>query len=532
MLLDQFVATRSEDAFLALVRRHAAAVYSTALRRLNHDTALADDVAQQVFTALATDAARLRRHPSLCGWLYVATRHAAASRMRTERRRAIRETKACAMNEPSEEQPDWRRLRPLLDTALDTLPTADREAVLMRFFGAQSVTSLATALGVSEDAARKRVTRALDRMRMALARHGIVSTAAAIEAALCAEAAVTPPPALVTSLAATAVAGSAVKGASLLLPVMNVAKTLSIGTSALALLALGVAWHESKLAREAAAALDAIKSEQAALQARLADAGAKLRQANDAATAARKETEARRAQPTAPTGTANRLEYVLDHPETHAAYLRRATLGIWARYDRFMGTAALTTAQREQFRLALERMVAADFDILVSLHAQGLGTYAGGSPAPELRQLIQENRRRLGDDLGRILGDEGFRAFAAYSGTLSERNVVDRLAARVYQTESPLTPEQGDKLADLLKQHAFAPADPTRNSLGGISVAPAVIANARRELAKGNAMADWEAPVTDAAIAAAKPVLTPAQVAALERLQAEQLASFQSAPNP
>src|SRR5471030_1800646 len=104
-LLRRFAEADSEAAFAELVRRHVNLVYSAALRQVNGDAHLAQDVAQTVFTNLARKAAPLSRREVLTGWLYTSAHFAAAKIVRGENRRRDREEKY--MGEPtSETAPD------------------------------------------------------------------------------------------------------------------------------------------------------------------------------------------------------------------------------------------------------------------------------------------------------------------------------------------------------------------------------------------------------------------------------------------
>ena len=149
-LLRRYVEENSEAAFTALVQRHFGVVYAAALRQVRnpHD---ARGVAQVVFTSLARQAAALRHRPVLVGWLYTATRYAAAKALRAERRRGARQYQALTMDEIARDPgraPDWEQLRPVLDESLSELTEPEREAVLLRFFQGRSFTEIAGVLGL------------------------------------------------------------------------------------------------------------------------------------------------------------------------------------------------------------------------------------------------------------------------------------------------------------------------------------------------------------------------------------------------
>src|SRR5215472_14628406 len=134
-LLRRYASDGSEAAFREIVERHLNLVYSTALRRVDNDAHLAQDVSQLVFTDLARKAPILPRNIMLAGWLHRATRFAAAQIMRSNQRRLRREQEAVTMNEINTPTArDWEQIRPLLDEALDRLSHADRDVLMLRFF--------------------------------------------------------------------------------------------------------------------------------------------------------------------------------------------------------------------------------------------------------------------------------------------------------------------------------------------------------------------------------------------------------------
>lgn len=232
-LLSRYADGGSEEAFAELVRRHVDLVYGAAMRRTGGDPHRASEVAQQVFTTLARHARKLSHHALLPAWLHTATRNAALNLMISEQRRQTREAGALALataTAPGGSSPDWDRLRPLLDAAMDELPEADRTAVIMRFLEHRPFAEIAAALEVSEDAARMRTDRALDKLRPALARRGITSTAGALSAILLAQPVLAAPAGLAVMLAAQALAAA---GAGALTTLMT---TKIIATAAVGLL--------------------------------------------------------------------------------------------------------------------------------------------------------------------------------------------------------------------------------------------------------------------------------------------------------
>jgi RNA polymerase sigma factor (sigma-70 family) len=215
-LLRQYAETRSDHAFAELVRRHVNLVYSAALRQVGGDAHLAHDVAQLVFTDLARKAAAVARCPVLAGWLHTSTHYAAAKAVRSEQRRRLREQQAHAMQEllnNSAQDAEWSRLRPVLDVAIKQLPPEDRDAILLRFFEGRAFAAIGERLRLTENAARMRVERSLEKLRHELSRRGIDSTSGALATVLINQAVTAAPVPLASSVTAAALTGTAASGA-------------------------------------------------------------------------------------------------------------------------------------------------------------------------------------------------------------------------------------------------------------------------------------------------------------------------------
>ncbi len=213
-LLRQFAQEESQEAFEALLKRHIGLVYSAALRQTNGNPQLAQDVAQIVFADLARKAYRFSPSIVLPGWLYAATRFASAKALRAEHRRQAREREAIAMNDSTPEtNPEWMELSPLLDAAMAELPESDRDAILLRFFEQHDYRAIGQALGVSQDAAQKRVSRALEALHRILTRRGLASSGTGLATLITAHA-VHSAPALVTAAVSTGSLAAASTGAT------------------------------------------------------------------------------------------------------------------------------------------------------------------------------------------------------------------------------------------------------------------------------------------------------------------------------
>jgi len=209
-LVREYCARQSEPAFETLVHRHINLVYSTALRRVGNP-AQAEEIAQAVFIIFARKAARLRPETVLAAWLHETVRYVAASFLRGEIRRRRREQEAYMQStlQPNSDDSAWEQLAPLLDEAIGRLRTADRNVVALHYFQNKSAPEIAAVLNIGEAAAKKRLARAVEKLRLDFFKRGINVSTAALSGAVLTHSVQTAPAALAKSVAAVALAKGA-----------------------------------------------------------------------------------------------------------------------------------------------------------------------------------------------------------------------------------------------------------------------------------------------------------------------------------
>lgn len=423
-LLQRYAADHSEAAFAELVRRHLPLVYAAACRRLEGQTHRAADVCQTVFIALARNASRLSRHPVLTGWLYTATRYAALDAMRTEKRRHAREREAHAMEEISRPDSttiaDWEQLRPFIDEAVDELNDRDREALLLRFFQNRPFAEIGALLGLSEEATRKRVDRALDKLRGSLGRRGITSTSVVLASVLTAESAAAVPAGLAASItgASVATAGAATAGAFSFMS----STTLAWGVAAASLTAGAIGFVSQQRTSPAAPAATQVVAASPAPTITFEPATRPAEQPRattaPAAAASTPATPTANVAPVAPTPSRQKSST----SPAEVAKLRQ-------RYDPFLiGQRGLTDAQAARF----VELKLAIFDAQADLQAsvEQAGAQGGTAGVEALRSQLT---KPMWDEIRQMLGPEGYRLYSDYERTSAYRPSIVALfgSARV-----------------------------------------------------------------------------------------------------
>ena len=268
-LLRAYSENRSDEAFATLVRRHIDLVHSAAMRMVC-DSHLAQDVTQNTFVALAKNVAELKTRPVIAGWLHRTAQNIAAQTVRTDVRRRVCEQEVVAMNELLSATPDasWEHVAPHLDDALGELDETDRDAVLLRYFEKKSAREMAAQLGISDDAAQKRVSRAVDCLREFFAKRGVTVGASGLAVVISANAVQAAPVGLALTISTAAVlTGTTLATTATVTATKAIAMTAfqkTIVTATIAVLA-GVGIYEARQASQLREHVQTLQQQQAPL---------------------------------------------------------------------------------------------------------------------------------------------------------------------------------------------------------------------------------------------------------------------------
>jgi RNA polymerase sigma factor (sigma-70 family) len=466
-LLRDYAKGHSEAAFAELVRRYLDLVYSAALRMVG-DSYLAQDVAQTTFLALAQNAHELTDHPVLSGWLHRTTRNIAANTIRSDTRRRAREQEAAAMNELLSAEPDvpWDRLAGHLDDVLDGLNDGERHALLLRYFERKSAREMAQILGISDAAAQKRVSRALEHVREFLADRGVAIGAGGLTMALTANAVQAAPAGLAAaiSMTATATAAGAVQTSTLIAATKTIAmttlqKTL-LTTALIAAVGAGIYGAREKahartqaqtalqqqaafnqtieqLQRERNEATNRLSAATAELaRLKLAQNPAELLQLRGQVGSLRQQL----ATETKSNGRSTGFAKMMSDPAMRE-YINQAMVDlIKRRYAGLFQELKLTPEQSEQF----VQIMSAD----VQKSVRRLVANSGAEPPG-----TTDDRAGLTRQLQPLLGDSGLARFGEYSQEIPAHATVDLLDSQL--GASKLTDDQKSRLFQVVKAEPF-----------------------------------------------------------------------------
>ncbi|WP_035612737.1 sigma-70 family RNA polymerase sigma factor [Haloferula sp. BvORR071] len=261
-LLRNWLEGQREAAFRALVRRYSGLALMTARRSCGGDDSLAAEAAQLTFILLARKAPELLGCASLGGWVHRTALLQARNLLRTAQREQRKRSQLlhASMGPGAFSAGDrWQALQPMLDESLEALPAKDREALLLRFYRALGVREVGTALGISREAAQKRIDRASEKLRAQILRRGgslagitVTSLGTTLAAGFGAEAQAGAALPLAAGFAKTALASagaaSSSTGTSLFLSSMGMKASSMVAVPLVALLVGGVWFASQRLA--------------------------------------------------------------------------------------------------------------------------------------------------------------------------------------------------------------------------------------------------------------------------------------------
>jgi RNA polymerase sigma factor (sigma-70 family) len=484
-LLREYVEKGSESAFRELVSRYVNFVYGAALRMVGNDAHLAQDVSQTVFVDLARKARTLSSGVMIGGWLHRHTCYVAAHALRTERRRQLRERQAVEMNDSHDNTAaNLALVTPILDQAINDLPAEDRSAVLLRFFEEQDFRSVGERLGTTEEAARKRVNRALDKLEASLRRQGVALSVGALATALTAQASAIAPVGLAASISSAALAGAATATSTSLTLLQIISMTKAKIAIVTALIVAGVSVplviqhnREVKLRQEneQLRAKETEATRLAAENARLQELVAKRAAASRPATNDQQTRElmklrgevgqlrqqAQAAGETAAAATKGQSESALSgltaNPEMRKLIRDQQKAGLGMMYKSFAKDLKLPTEKAEKFNDVLADGIMDSIDVLTTALKQG-------KSGAELNKLFEKQEAATHAKMSELLGPDDTKKYDDYS-----RDLLSTLTSEQFKSMMTGDKETKDRQAKELRKIM---QEETQAALAGAGLGP------------------------------------------------------------
>jgi len=479
-LLREYASRDSQEAFSALVSRHLNLVYSVAFRQTGNQHE-AEEVAQAVFVVLARKAGSLRPGTVLSGWLYETARLTASNARRSEIRRHHREQEAymrSTLNEPVSDH--WGRVGPLIEQAMSGLNEADRNAIVLRYFENKSLKDVGAALGASEDAAKMRVSRALEKLRVYFQTRSITLSAAALGEAIAVHSVQAAPAGLSAAVIAAACQGSALTATTLTLAkgtlkLMAWTKlNLIAGTAAVAV----ITWQWAKIEtqqQETVALQNEVQQisqqneRQLATLQEFQKAGAAARAgfsrpvpgngfggpnagaAFARAAAARPSNPASGATPDKSMG--GLMESMMKDPAMLKAIGEQQAAMLKTQYASLLKQLNLTPEQQNKFFAILSANQTNNM-------VQGLAMM-NGTNSEAATSAIAAGTKTMQDQMHSLLGDAGFAQFEDFQTTLPDRQILEQFKTSF--GDHPLSSDQEQQLLQVMvaeRKNAMTSVDP------------------------------------------------------------------------
>jgi RNA polymerase sigma factor (sigma-70 family) len=465
-LLGQFTrepASRAgQDAFAGLVDRHLNLVYSAALRQVRSPH-LAEEISQSVFTQLATHAASLKPGTVLAAWLHQVTHHAAIDVVRREGRRQAREQIACEMSRLMDDNPvDWTLIEPLLDEGVQSLDETDRAAIIMRFFENKSLREVGETLGTSEDAAQKRVSRALDRLRDHFVRHKIAAAAAGLATVISAHAVQAAPAGLSATIASGSLAVAVSVPVSASLTTAKIIAMTTLQKVAVGIVLVGAAvtivcqQHKVSQLQQQAETVTKQPAADAALHLQVEQLTKERDNASNELASLKEEIAALKNRPTEVLKLRNQVGQLRDEkaqlgataainkmtatPEARQLLRDQQKAGMGMIYKSFAGQMKLTPDQAGKFNDLLADHIMQNVDNVTA-------ALRDKTPPDQLNQIFAGENASLEQSIKDLLGADGVAQYQDYT-----KNLLGSLTAQQFQGSLTGTDAEKKAKAEQLRQ--------------------------------------------------------------------------------
>jgi RNA polymerase sigma factor (sigma-70 family) len=456
-LLGQFTrdsaSPAGQDAFAELVNRHLPLVYSAALRQVRSPQ-LAEEVSQSVFTQLAHHSTALKPKTVLAAWLHRVTYHAAIDVVRREARRQARERIACEMSTlMNDEAADWTQIGPHLDEAVQSLDETDRAAIVLRYFENKSLREVGETLGASEDAAQKRVSRALDRLRDYFVKNNIAVPAGGLAVVISANAIHAAPVGLSSTIAtaslAVPISASATITTAKIIAMTTIQKIAISAVIVGAAVAIAYQQREVSKLRQQNETYAQQQARQDALSAQVQQLQQERDQTSNALASAKEENATLRKHPTevlklrgevgalrdekAQLGATTPLSKLMSTPEARALVREQQKVGMSMLYKQLAQQLKLTPDQTDKFNDLLADHVMQDIDYVTA-------AIRDKTPPDQLNQLFASDNASLNQNIQNLLGADVITQYQDFT-----KNLLANLTAQ--QFEDSLTGTSDEKKA-------------------------------------------------------------------------------------
>lgn len=363
---------------------------------------------------------------------------------------------------------DWEKLQPVIDAALDQLSAMDRDAVLLRFFNNQSFAAIGEQLGVTENTARMRVDRALDKLNGILSTRKITSVSLA--AALATEAvAASAPPALAAQVTAQALAGAAVVAsggvAATIFTMTTSTKIIVAAGCVLVAVGFGSAFYQRRQLAEARTQVAAIKH-----QAELVSADSQADKARIAAMerelASAKLVQNAVLKPT--TMPAPRAQLRYSNPEYARLSLEQFRASLSGKFGPLYRALHLSRDQIAAFEAIQVECQQGLIDIWAAAESQDIASGSDSSTSTSVARMTSAPLALRDEKLKALLGDDNMKQYVDYDSTKGRLAMafVPALAGDLYTTGVSLTVGQGDQLRQTIMDNTNVVKEPMASDGG------------------------------------------------------------------